>query len=154
MISVGSLSAAGQYSLPLHSTNRNKLGINRRLSHPSKTSRVFTSNSTITCTTSAWPYTVLSINEFLPQSSVRYLKPQSLLSPATTKEVPPVTIADQPPSGTVKSILPCTPLAVVKCLEYLRVYNTILPYGDRAYGKTITVINRFVLFRHEVRRLR
>lgn len=63
MISVGSLSAAGQYSLPLHSTNRNKLGINRRLSHPSKTSRVFTSNSTITCTTSAWPYTVLSINE-------------------------------------------------------------------------------------------
>jgi len=42
----------------------------------------------------------------------------------------------------VKSILPCTPLAIVKCLEYMGVYNTLLSYGDRAYGKTITVINR------------
>jgi len=33
-------------------------------------------------------------------------------------------------------------LAIVKCLEYTRVYNTILPYGDRAYGKIVTVINR------------
>ncbi|KAJ3490739.1 hypothetical protein NLI96_g1230 [Meripilus lineatus] len=74
--------------------------------------------------------------------NVRYLKPQTLLSPATTKEVAPATLADQPPPGTVKSILPCTPLAVVKALEYTRVYNTLLPYGDRAYGKTITVINR------------
>jgi methylenetetrahydrofolate dehydrogenase (NAD+) len=50
---------------------------------------------------------------------------------------------DQPPPGTVKSILPCTPLAVVKCLENLGVYNRILTYGDRAYGKTVTVINRW-----------
>ena len=42
----------------------------------------------------------------------------------------------------VKSILPCTPLGVVKCLEYIGVYNKILTYGDRAYGKTVTVINR------------
>jgi len=42
----------------------------------------------------------------------------------------------------VKSILPCTPLAVVKTLEYLSVYNNLLPYGQRAYGKVITVINR------------
>jgi methylenetetrahydrofolate dehydrogenase (NAD+) len=42
----------------------------------------------------------------------------------------------------VKSIIPCTPLAIVKCLEYVGVYNKLLPYGDRAYGKTITVINR------------
>jgi methylenetetrahydrofolate dehydrogenase (NAD+) len=42
----------------------------------------------------------------------------------------------------VKSIIPCTPLAIVKCLEYVKVYNTILPYGDRVYGRTITVINR------------
>jgi len=42
----------------------------------------------------------------------------------------------------VKSILPCTPLAIVKCLENVGVYNRILPYGDRAYGRTITVINR------------
>ncbi|CAN6602287.1 methylenetetrahydrofolate dehydrogenase [NAD(+)] [Trichomonascus vanleenenianus] len=43
---------------------------------------------------------------------------------------------------TQKSILPCTPLAVVKILEHLGVYNTILPYGNRLYGKTITIINR------------
>ncbi|KAF2807068.1 bifunctional protein [Mytilinidion resinicola] len=41
-----------------------------------------------------------------------------------------------------KSILPCTPLAVIKILEHLRVYNTILPYGNRLHGHTITVINR------------
>ncbi|KAK9479764.1 hypothetical protein V1514DRAFT_362295 [Lipomyces japonicus] len=41
-----------------------------------------------------------------------------------------------------KSILPCTPLALVKILEYLGVYNLILPYGNRLYGKTITIINR------------
>jgi methylenetetrahydrofolate dehydrogenase (NAD+) len=44
--------------------------------------------------------------------------------------------------GTQKSILPCTPLAIVKILEYLRVYNTILPYGDRLHGHTICVVNR------------
>ncbi|KAI9788462.1 MAG: hypothetical protein M1816_006898 [Peltula sp. TS41687] len=41
-----------------------------------------------------------------------------------------------------KSILPCTPLAIVKILEYLQVYDMSLPYGDRLYGHTITVINR------------
>ncbi|KAF2636190.1 bifunctional protein [Massarina eburnea CBS 473.64] len=41
-----------------------------------------------------------------------------------------------------KSILPCTPLAVIKILEYLRIYNTILAYGNRLHGRTITVINR------------
>ncbi|KAF2270416.1 NAD(P)-binding protein [Lojkania enalia] len=46
------------------------------------------------------------------------------------------------PENTKKSILPCTPLAVIKILEYLRIYNTILPYGNRLYGRTITVINR------------
>lgn len=44
--------------------------------------------------------------------------------------------------NTKKSILPCTPLAVIKILEYLRIYNTILPYGNRLHGRTITVINR------------
>lgn len=47
-----------------------------------------------------------------------------------------------PPVNTQKSILPCTPLAVVKVLEFLHVYNNILPYGNRLFGKTITVINR------------
>ncbi len=46
------------------------------------------------------------------------------------------------PTNTLKSILPCTPLAVVKTLEYLGVYNTILPYGNRLHGRSITVVNR------------
>lgn len=41
-----------------------------------------------------------------------------------------------------KSILPCTPLAVVKILEHLGVYNSVLPYGNRLYGKTVTIVNR------------
>jgi len=58
--------------------------------------------------------------------------------------------SEEPPAGTVKSIIPCTPLAIVKSLEHIGVYNKILPYGDRAYGKTITVINRYhVLSRSE-----
>lgn len=79
--------------------------------------------------------------------SIRFIKPDSLLS--SVPPIPPMVTAlesDQPPAGTVKSIIPCTPLAIVKCLEYVRVYNSILPYGDRAYGKIITVINRYVLF--------
>lgn len=41
-----------------------------------------------------------------------------------------------------KSVLPCTPLAVIKILEYLHIYNTILPYGNRLFGRTICVVNR------------
>ena len=41
-----------------------------------------------------------------------------------------------------KSVLPCTPLAVIKILEYLGIYNSILPYGDRLFGRVITVVNR------------
>lgn len=41
-----------------------------------------------------------------------------------------------------KSILPCTPLAVIKILEYLQIYNTILPYGNRLFGRTVCVVNR------------
>ena len=41
-----------------------------------------------------------------------------------------------------KSLLPCTPLAIIKILEYLRVYNTILPYGNRLFRHSITVVNR------------
>ena len=46
------------------------------------------------------------------------------------------------PENRKKSVLPCTPLAVVKILEYLQIYNPILAYGNRLFGKTITVINR------------
>ncbi|ODV83834.1 hypothetical protein CANARDRAFT_29573 [[Candida] arabinofermentans NRRL YB-2248] len=41
-----------------------------------------------------------------------------------------------------KSIVPCTPLALVKILEYLGIYNPLLNYGDRLYGKTVTIVNR------------
>lgn len=73
---------------------------------------------------------------------MRYLKPASLLSSMPPSEPTPTVVNDTAPEGYVKSILPCTPLAIVKCLEHIGVYNKILPYGDRAYGKTITVINR------------
>jgi methylenetetrahydrofolate dehydrogenase (NAD+) len=43
---------------------------------------------------------------------------------------------------TKKSILPCTPLAIIKILEQLQIYNSILPYENRLHGRTITVINR------------
>jgi methylenetetrahydrofolate dehydrogenase (NAD+) len=42
----------------------------------------------------------------------------------------------------MKSVLPCTPLAVIKILEYLHIYNNILPYGNRLFGRTICVVNR------------
>lgn len=41
-----------------------------------------------------------------------------------------------------KSLLPCTPLAMIKILEELKIYNPLLAYGQRLYGKTVTVINR------------
>ncbi|GAV51932.1 hypothetical protein ZYGR_0AF04040 [Zygosaccharomyces rouxii] len=44
--------------------------------------------------------------------------------------------------NTLKSILPCTPLAIVKILEYLKVYNNLLPQGNRLYGKKCVVVNR------------
>ncbi|TKX22392.1 methylenetetrahydrofolate dehydrogenase [Elsinoe australis] len=47
-----------------------------------------------------------------------------------------------PPHNTQKSILSCTPLAMIKILEYLQIYNTFLDYGKRLFGRRITVINR------------
>lgn len=46
------------------------------------------------------------------------------------------------PYNEQKCILPCTPLAMVKILEYLGVYNKILHYGNRLYGKKILIVNR------------
>lgn len=69
-------------------------------------------------------------------------------APGTTSESellnldPKVAEDGQAPPGYAKSILPCTPLAVVKALESIGVYDSKLPYGDRLQGKTITVINR------------
>ena len=75
------------------------------------------------------------------KNSIRFVEPKSLL--ASVMPTPISTDSEEPPAGTVKSIIPCTPLAIVKCLEFVGIYNKILPYGDRAYGKTITVINRY-----------
>ncbi|KAH9938020.1 uncharacterized protein B0H18DRAFT_1080824 [Fomitopsis serialis] len=74
--------------------------------------------------------------------NIRYLDPKSLISSVPPTSAPEPAVEDQPPAGTVKSILPCTPLAVVKCLEHIGVYNKILPYGDRAYGKPSEVVGR------------
>ncbi|KAJ3233166.1 hypothetical protein HDU81_002468 [Chytriomyces hyalinus] len=41
-----------------------------------------------------------------------------------------------------KCIIPCTPLAVIKILEHIGVYNKIMHEGNRLYGQTITVVNR------------
>jgi methylenetetrahydrofolate dehydrogenase (NAD+) len=45
-------------------------------------------------------------------------------------------------ASTKKCVLPCTPLAVVKTLEHLSVYDSKLPSGDRMRGKTAVVVNR------------
>ncbi|KAJ9105778.1 hypothetical protein QFC20_004265 [Naganishia adeliensis] len=74
--------------------------------------------------------------------NVRYISPKTLS--AIPESHLPTSLAkdDLPPPGTVKSVLPCTPLAIVKVLEFVGVYNKLLAYGDRARGKVITVINR------------
>ncbi|WRT68965.1 uncharacterized protein IL334_005947 [Kwoniella shivajii] len=95
-----------------------------------------------------------------PQKDVEGLNHQFLfnlyhnirfISPLTLRPIPsshlPTPLSksaqtDDAPEGTVKSILPCTPLAIVKVLEHLGVYNKMLEYGDKARGKVITVINR------------
>jgi methylenetetrahydrofolate dehydrogenase (NAD+) len=43
---------------------------------------------------------------------------------------------------TQKSVLTCTPLAIIKILEYLNIYDMRLPTGEHLSGKSITVINR------------
>ncbi|CAK5275270.1 unnamed protein product [Mycena citricolor] len=103
--------------------------------------RGFTSSSTTICTTSE--LAIQPPMTFSPHAniSIRFLEPESLLKSGLPTAVA-VIEGENPPPGTVKSILPCTPLAIVKCLEHIGVYNKILPYGDRAYGRTVTVINR------------
>jgi methylenetetrahydrofolate dehydrogenase (NAD+) len=46
------------------------------------------------------------------------------------------------PTNEKKCILPCTPLGILRVLEYLKVYDEELPAGKRMLGKTVTVINR------------
>ena len=92
--------------------------------------------------------------------NIRFLDPRKLAlaaqvltpspSPAASAPVPtqsttqptPSSSAESAPPGLVKAILPCTPLAIVKTLEHCQVYSPLRPYGSRAFGRTITVINR------------
>ncbi len=82
--------------------------------------------------------------------NVRWLHPSDVgKAPGTVNEVDGGTdlskvlgTGEDLPKGFAKSILPCTPLAVVKCMEAMGIYDLQLPYGDRLYGKLITVINR------------
>lgn len=92
--------------------------------------------------------------------NIRFLDPRKLAlaaqvltpspSPAASAPVPtqstnqptPSSSAEAAPPGLVKAILPCTPLAIVKTLEHCQVYSPLRPYGSRAFGRTITVINR------------
>ena len=76
-------------------------------------------------------------------SSVRFINPLSLRPMPSSLPMP---TNDATPEGYVKSILPCTPLAIIKILEHIGVYNKMLQYGDRARGKVITVINRYVVY--------
>ncbi|WVQ75383.1 hypothetical protein IAR50_005003 [Cryptococcus sp. DSM 104548] len=77
---------------------------------------------------------------FINPSTLRPIPASHLPEPLPSKGKP--ANDDIAPEGTVKSILPCTPLAIVKVLEHIGVYNKLLAYGDRARGKVITVINR------------
>lgn len=45
-------------------------------------------------------------------------------------------------AGTKKCLLPCTPLAIVKILEHLKVYDETVEVGDRLKGKKVCVVNR------------
>ncbi|KAI3659326.1 hypothetical protein MP638_003200 [Amoeboaphelidium occidentale] len=65
------------------------------------------------------------IYKFNMYHNVRFLDPESV-----------------PEERRRKCIIPCTPLAIVKVLEYCQVYNTLKPVGTALHGKTITIINR------------
>jgi len=47
-----------------------------------------------------------------------------------------------------KCVLPCTPLAIVKILEHLKVYDSNLALGNRLTGKVVTIINRSEIVGH------
>ncbi|CAG2184172.1 unnamed protein product, partial [Oppiella nova] len=42
----------------------------------------------------------------------------------------------------LKSVIPCTPLAIIKVLEYCKVYDSHYSYGNKLNGRTITIVNR------------
>lgn len=53
-----------------------------------------------------------------------------------------IRYVDEDTDKSQKCVLPCTPLAIVKILEHLGVYDLSKPAGDHLKGVTVTVINR------------
>ena len=49
---------------------------------------------------------------------------------------------------TQKCVIPCTPLAVVKILEHVGVYNSVLPYGD-VIGMMMILLCYIICYRHD-----
>jgi methylenetetrahydrofolate dehydrogenase (NAD+) len=47
-----------------------------------------------------------------------------------------------PPAPGSKCLVPCAPLAVVKILEHLAIYDPQLPTGQGLAGKTVAILNR------------
>ncbi|KAK4688373.1 methylenetetrahydrofolate dehydrogenase (NAD+), partial [Tremellales sp. Uapishka_1] len=74
--------------------------------------------------------------------NVRFISPLTL-KPLPASQVTAASAVSKPgeeeaaPLGACKSILPCTPLAIVKVLEHIGVYNKLLAYGDRARGSEV-----------------
>ncbi|GJN92046.1 hypothetical protein Rhopal_005074-T1 [Rhodotorula paludigena] len=98
----------------------------------------------------AWLFSLYHNTRFIDPRKIslaaQVLTPSPLPTSASAA-VPAATPSSalvSPPNedGLVKAILPCTPLAIVKTLEHCQVYNPLRPYGSRAFGRTITVINR------------
>ncbi|EFA79897.1 methylenetetrahydrofolate dehydrogenase NAD+ [Heterostelium album PN500] len=43
---------------------------------------------------------------------------------------------------TKKCVIPCTPLAMVKIIDHLGIYDKSLPMGEHLKGKNVTIVNR------------
>eukprot|EP01133_Synstelium_polycarpum_P001111 gene1111-1269_t len=43
---------------------------------------------------------------------------------------------------TKKCVIPCTPLAMVKIIDHMGIYDRSLPFGEHLKGKIVTIVNR------------
>ncbi|KAK4052876.1 Methylenetetrahydrofolate dehydrogenase [NAD(+)] [Microbotryomycetes sp. JL221] len=87
----------------------------------------------------SWLFSLYHNQRFIDPRKLAMAAQVTSNSSATTSTAASISDKD---GSLVKAILPCTPLAIVKTLEHCQVYNPLLPYGSRAFGRTITVINR------------
>ncbi|ORY81883.1 hypothetical protein BCR37DRAFT_358030 [Protomyces lactucae-debilis] len=89
-----------------------------------------------------WPVFDNVMEDTRVQQQVDPLKDVEGFSPVFIRNLYDNVRFFDPPANLIKSILPATPLALVKALEHLAVYNPLLEEGSRLYGKTITIVNR------------